>query len=152
MKQRLEISSEAVHLARVRAFVRDLCVRAGCDEDAVMQLELAVDEAAANVVDHAYKGRADGWVEIEVKAEADRIGVVLRHRGAAFDRDQVAAPSFDGSRDRGFGVYIIEQCVDEVSYFTEDGQTHCIGLVKYRSQGGAEDPAADNGSGRTDGR
>jgi anti-sigma B factor antagonist len=45
----------------------------------------------------------------------------------------VAPPAFDGSRQGGFGVYLIKQTVDEVHYFC-DARGRCgVRLVKKRA-------------------
>ena len=41
---------------------------------------------------------------------------------------------FDGSRDGGFGVYIIAHCVDEVRYVHDERGENCIYLVKKRTR------------------
>src|SRR5579864_9058959 len=97
-----EFPSDLRQLQALRALVRDVCRRAwgeGCDEERLAQLELAVDEAAANVVLHAYDGKAGLPVEVVVAADADRVSVTLFHQGAPFDPNAVAPPSFDGSRE-----------------------------------------------------
>ena len=75
-------------LARMRAFVRTFCqelpVRV-LDEEGLSQLELAVTEAASNIMRHAYHGRTDQRIQVIADAFADRIVVRLWHRGTAFD-------------------------------------------------------------------
>jgi serine/threonine-protein kinase RsbW len=127
--------SDLRQLAAMRAFVRDACRRAwghGADETGIAQLELALDEAAANVILHAYQGEAGRPIELAVDAGADQVCVSLSHEGRDFDPGAVAAPAFDGSRESGFGLYLIQQSVDEVT-FLHDGQgRHGIRLVKRR--------------------
>jgi anti-sigma regulatory factor (Ser/Thr protein kinase) len=130
-----EFSSELRQLAAVRALVRDVCRRAwgeSIDEDWLAQLELAVDEAAANVVLHAYQGKAGLPVEVVVAADADRVSVTLFHQGEPFDPNAVAPPAFDGSRESGFGLYLIRQAVDDLVFFDDERGRHGIRLVKKR--------------------
>lgn len=132
-----EFTSELRHLAEVRAMVRDVCRRAwneSIEEDWLAQLELAVDEAAANVVLHAYKGRAGLPIEVAVAADADndRVSISLFHQGEPFDPNAVAPPAFDGSRETGFGLYLIRQAVDELVFFDDERGRHGIRLVKKR--------------------
>ena len=100
------------------------------DEDEMAALELAVNEAAANVMKHAYEGRADQPVRVEVSSNNDAVTVCLVHRGQPFDRTEVPPPSFDGTRDNGFGVYLIEQCVGTVSYSENQEGEQCVYMVK----------------------
>ena len=47
--------------------------------------------------------------------------------------DQVAPPVFDGTREGGFGVYLIRQLVDEVHYTRDSAGLCAIHLVKKRN-------------------
>jgi sigma-B regulation protein RsbU (phosphoserine phosphatase) len=134
--QEVEISSDLRELARARAFVRDFCQTvpgAAIDEERVSQLELAITEAASNVMRHAYHGRTDQQIQLQARAFADRIIFRLHHLGDAFDPNAVEVPSFDGSEDGGFGVYIIAQSVDDVRYDRDERGRNCITLTKKRA-------------------
>ena len=103
------------------------------DEEDVSQLVLAVTEAASNIMRHAYQGRPDQRIQVTTEAFADHMCLRLWHHGTAFDPATVPPPVFDGSRDGGFGVYIMAHCVDEVRYVHDEQGGHGICLVKKRS-------------------
>ena len=90
-------------------------------------------EAASNIIRHAYQGRTDQRIRVAAEAFTDRLVLRLMHRGTAFDPTTVQPPVFDGSRDGGFGVYIIARCVDEVRYVCDGQGENSIYLVKKRS-------------------
>lgn len=120
---RLEANLDA--LPRVRGLVREACGHM-CEPplpgDWVDQLLLAVNEAFTNVVRHAYADRENGPVEIDVELTRDAIVVEVHHWGAPLQRDSVPAPTFDGSRDGGFGIFLIERSVDSTEWLQrEDG-------------------------------
>ena len=100
------------------------------DEEGLAQLELAVDEAAANVILHAYGHKTGLPVEVVVTAEPHQVCVALYHQGEPFDPDKVAPPAFDGSRESGFGLYLIRNAVDECTFFRDERGHHGIRLVK----------------------
>jgi anti-sigma regulatory factor (Ser/Thr protein kinase) len=134
-QQTREFPSELRHLSAVRALVREVCRRAwgeAVDEEWLSKLELAVDEAAANVVLHAYDGKTGLPVEVDVAADADQVCVTLFHQGKPFDPDAVAPPAFDGSRESGFGLFLIREAVDELAFFQDERGRHGIRLVKKR--------------------
>ena len=131
----IEMSSDLRELARARAFVREVCRTMpgpALPDEALSQLELAITEALSNIMTHAYRGRTDQLIQLDVEAFADRIVFRLHHLGETFDPAAVATPAFDGTRDGGFGMYIIEQSVDDVRYYRDDRGRHCISLVKNR--------------------
>jgi sigma-B regulation protein RsbU (phosphoserine phosphatase) len=131
----MKICSELRYLSQAREFVRTFCRTlpgSPLDEDRVAELELAVNEAASNVMKHAYHGRTDQQIHLEAEAFPDHVAVRLHHLGDPFDPSAVPPPSFDGSRESGFGVYLITRSVDDVRYFRDERGRNCIALVKLR--------------------
>ena len=100
------------------------------DENRVAELELAVNEAASNVMKHAYHGRTDQLINLEAEAFPDHVTIRLHHLGDPFDPSVVFPPTFDGSRESGFGVYLITNSVDDVRYYRDERGGNCITLVK----------------------
>ncbi|MEE9612996.1 MAG: ATP-binding protein [Desulfatiglandales bacterium] len=101
------------------------------DEEGVWQLELAVNEAVSNIIKHAYLGRKDQTIQIEADAFADRFIVTIFYWGKAFDPpESVPLPTLDYSRERGLGLFLIENCVDEVNYSRDNSGKNSIRLVK----------------------
>jgi phosphoserine phosphatase RsbU/P len=139
----LEIASQMQELARVRAFVRGLWLRlpaSAVSEDSMNELELAVSEALVNIVSHAYHGSPGQRIRVEADVFEDRIVVRLYDWGRSFDPAKVEPPAFDGSKESGFGVYIIAHTVDEVNYWRDDQGRNCISLQKMLKK-----PERENG-------
>ena len=137
LRSEIDIASDLKELTRARAFVREVCSRIhdpAPDEETVQQLELAVTEAASNVIRHAYSGRTDRRVQIDMDVFPDRIVVRLHHLGQSFDPDAVRPPVFDGSQEGGFGMYIISESVDSVRYHRDERGRNCISLTKKRRE------------------
>jgi anti-sigma regulatory factor (Ser/Thr protein kinase) len=128
----VEIRSDLTELSRVRAFVRDCChaVPEALDEDDIAALVLAVNEAASNIMKHAYHGRTDQWIQLEADTFPDRLSIRLHHLGDSFDPRAASPPALDGSRESGFGLYLIAKSVDEVRYSRDERGRNCIALVK----------------------
>jgi len=101
--------------------------------EGVSQLELAITEAASNVMRHAYRGRTDQQIQLDAEVFADRIVLRLHHLGESFDPGAVSTPTFDGTQDGGFGMYIIAQSVDDVRYYRDERGRNTISLVKNRN-------------------
>jgi anti-sigma regulatory factor (Ser/Thr protein kinase) len=62
--------------------------------------------------------------------------VEFRHRGPAFDPLSVPSPLFDGSREGGFGIYIVLRSTDDVHFGREPDGTNVTTLTFLKS--GAE--------------
>jgi len=128
----IDIGSDLKQLRPMREFVRTFC-RGLLDEDSLGSLELAVNEAASNIMKHAYQGRADQWIHLEAEAFTDYVSIQLHHLGDPFDPVAAPAPTLDGSRESGYGAYIISQTVDQVRYYRDERGRNCVALVKKRN-------------------
>jgi sigma-B regulation protein RsbU (phosphoserine phosphatase) len=130
-RREMDISSNLQELRRVREFVCEFS-RGLLDEDSLGSLELAVNEAASNIMKHAYQGRADQWIHLEAEAFADYVSIQLHHLGDPFDPVAAPAPALDGTHESGYGAYIISQTVDQVRYYRDERGRNCVELVKKR--------------------
>ncbi len=131
----VEIGTSLQQLRLAREFVRVFCgdLPGGpLDEDSTSALELAVNEAASNIMKHAYQGRSDQWIHLEAEAFPGHVAIRLHHLGDPFDPSEAPPPALDGSRESGFGAYIISRSVDEVRYYRDERGRNCIALVKLR--------------------
>ena len=137
----LHVPSRYSYLRIVRQSIVDLCARAGSSELVAAQLEMAVDEACANIIEHSYGG------ENEPDGQANTLGlrvnlVQFRHKiivelhdfGKGFDFDSYQYPAPDeyveNKQSRGLGMYIINQFVDEVDYQRNTSTGNCLKLTK----------------------
>ncbi len=129
----IEIQSDLRQLCRAREFVRAFCSNlpaALLDEASVGALELAVNEAASNIMKHAYHGHTDQWIDLEGEAFPSRVSIRLHHLGDPFDPATAPLPALDGSRESGFGIHILSRSVDEVRYYRDERGRNCVALVK----------------------
>ncbi|MCS6770644.1 MAG: ATP-binding protein [Kiritimatiellae bacterium] len=130
------------YLRMIRQSVLDICARAGLSEVKTAQLEMAVDEACANVIEHSYGGEANATanpnhpgIRINLIQCKDRVIVEIYDRGKGFDFDN--QPSIDPEtyvlegRQRGLGMYIIRKFVDDAIYERGTPAGNCLRLTKF---------------------
>ncbi|MDQ2686902.1 MAG: SpoIIE family protein phosphatase, partial [Armatimonadota bacterium] len=117
----VEVTSALTQLEPIRSFLRRFSeqLQPPLDEVRLATLELAANEAASNIMRHAYIGAQDRSIRVEMDADGDRVILQLHHWGKSFDPTTAPPPTFDGTREGGFGVYMIAECVDEVRYLTD---------------------------------
>jgi len=134
----LEIPSDTGQLAKLRDFVQDLCQRnihPPFDIDNTWQLGLAANEAATNIMRHAYEGRKDGKIHIVAEAFVDRIVLCFNHWGKAFEPPKsVQPPPVEDLHESGYGLFVIQTYVDDVTYSTDREGKSSICLVKNRER------------------
>ncbi len=117
---RLEASIES--LRTISHFVGAIAERLELTEKAAFEVELAVDEAATNIVRHAYAGERTGDLLIHV----DVLNEVLRFRlvdwGEPLNPDNVTPFDSDAPVEArmqgGMGLYLIHRLMDGVSRST----------------------------------
>jgi serine phosphatase RsbU (regulator of sigma subunit)/anti-sigma regulatory factor (Ser/Thr protein kinase) len=89
-------------------------------DEGLFRLQLALQEAAANIICHGTRPGLPLEISVDAHFEGSNLYLELAYDGLAFSRESAPAPSFDGSRDHGFGLFLIDQLMDEVTYsFTE---------------------------------
>jgi serine/threonine-protein kinase RsbW len=129
----ITIPSATRYLKRVRRFVDQQATAAGLPERAVDEMMLAVDEACANAIEHAYGGRANGTVEVTTERAPGLFTVIIRHTGVPFDPSTYQPPdvarSIHERRKGGFGVALMHRLVDTVEFRHRGGASE-VCLVK----------------------
>lgn len=139
----LEAGPEAA--ARALDFVADACREWKIDEDALFDIQLAVDEAISNIVEHGY-AETGGPITLRVKRDGLDVIIELVDRGKFFDPSTVPAPEFsDAAKDRqagGLGVFFMYQKMDVISYRREE-ENNVLTMVKKNVLPGNPSDALD---------
>ena len=130
----LMVPSSTENLALIREFVAAIGVQAGFEEKDVMRLQLAVDEACANVIEHAYDLETTHKVTIRALIDDDAIRFEFVDEGKGFDPAQIAEQDLDALiRDRrsgGLGLRLIRSIMDDVQYQIVPGEKNELRMVK----------------------
>src|SRR5690349_21627558 len=79
-------------LTPISDFITGATAQAGLEDHAAWQVQLAVDEAATNIIQHGYDDGARGEIELGWRVEGNQFVVTLRDRGRRFNPDDVPAP------------------------------------------------------------
>jgi PAS domain S-box-containing protein len=117
----------------LRGFVESCGTPPPLDPDALAEVLLAVTEAASNVIRHAFEGRPGCGFQVRAALHRDRLRLELSHDGVPLDPESIVPPSLDGSRESGFGLFIIEAAMDEVRYTRDAAGRSLVRLSKFRT-------------------
>jgi anti-sigma regulatory factor (Ser/Thr protein kinase) len=88
----------------------------------------AFGEAFNNVVLHAFEGRSDGEIVLEIDGDAAGIVLRLMDRGSTFAPELVPAPDLSSLPEGGLGLFIMRSFMDEVRY--APGSPNVLSLSK----------------------
>ncbi len=123
-------------LTEIAAFVTHAAREAGLNDDEVFHVEMAVDEACSNVIEHAYATRA-GDINLACSCPAaGQFEVVIRDSGQPFDPAEVPAPhvgtaaDLDDLDEGGLGLYFMRKLMDEVRFEYVPGQGNRLTMLK----------------------
>ena len=84
-------------------------------------MQLALQEAATNIMFHGLQSDALREIAVAARFEGTKLRLELTYDGLEFTGKNLPPPCFDGSRDHGFGLFLINQLMDEVSYTSVEG-------------------------------
>ncbi len=131
----LHVPSSTQNLVMIRDFVARVVERAGFDEKEVMKLALAVDEACANVMEHAYGGSATvGQVRVKMNFDADQVIIEVVDTGKGFDLLEIPVKDVETlvreRRSGGLGWRLIRSVMDEVQYQIVPGEKNELRMIK----------------------
>jgi anti-sigma regulatory factor (Ser/Thr protein kinase) len=119
--------------------VRDAAQVAGLNDDAVYAIQLAVEEACDNIIEHAYGKNMAGDIECTCDATSEGLVVTLRDHGSPFNPDSVPLPDLDSpleERDAGgLGLHFIRKLTDDFCFQFDAEQGNVLMLFKRRSPG-----------------
>jgi anti-sigma regulatory factor (Ser/Thr protein kinase) len=131
---KLCLFANASHLSAMRSFVTQTGRALGLEHREVIDLQLAVDEACTNVIEHAYQG-CGGEIEVTVEAVEDGIRAVVRDWGAAFDPEAVPVPDITLPLEQrplgGLGLYLMRKVMDHVDFRFEGAKGNTLTMIKH---------------------
>lgn len=125
-------------LAGIRDFVNLAAKDAGFNEKEIYAVELAVDEACANIIEHAYDGEGKGQIECTCNDINGGLEIIIKDDGKPFDPDSVPSPDFsvdlEDLQPRGAGLFIIRNLMDDVSFTFSKNRGNILRMVKRKKE------------------
>jgi anti-sigma regulatory factor (Ser/Thr protein kinase) len=123
-------------LAQISDLIVQQAKEAGLDEAAVYAVDLAVDEAFTNIIEHAYGGEGKGSIQCTCLVKEDGLTITLRDFGRPFDPDKIPAPNVKARlkdlRSGGAGLFLIRKMMDEVRFEFDPKSGNVLTMVKRK--------------------
>lgn len=115
-KVTLSLPARHLYLSMVGVAIESLIKRLGGSERAIYDIQIALQEICANVVDHAYDGLPAGTIAIETQVSGSEICIHVIDQGKPFDPELTREPSLGQLQDGGYGLFFARKLMDEVRY------------------------------------
>jgi anti-sigma regulatory factor (Ser/Thr protein kinase) len=132
LQLKLAMPSDPRYLPVVRGTIGPLAALIGWGEADCLAITLALDEALANVIRHAYNNRPDGLIELECRESAEGLEIVLLDNGNTPDRAKICAREVGCDQAGGLGTHIIKDVMDTVSYEVSPEGNRFVATKKLR--------------------
>ncbi|MBI4902241.1 MAG: ATP-binding protein [Acidobacteria bacterium] len=130
----LHVPSSTENLALIRDFVAAIGKQAGLAETELSMIELAVDEACANVIEHAYGSDQTKEVIVRAILDNDTITIEVIDTGKGFDPGSVEQKDLkrlvEERRSGGLGMRMMKLVMDEVHYQIVPGERNELRMIK----------------------
>ncbi len=135
--ERLVLSSGTVkNLAQIGEWVIACCAENGFNARDTYMVQLAVDEACANVFEHGYD-KQPGPLQLDATFEQEILTFFIRDWGHSFDPEMVTKPNLKALlADRpvgGLGMFLMQHVMDEVHYHFDVGNGNLLKLIKRKA-------------------
>lgn len=135
---RLRISSDSRLLGVARGVLQMWLEIRGLEADRRGEIVLAVDEACANAIRHAYGGRTDGRIELVLSSTDEWIEISVNDEGLPCPPECSAyrpleRPTANDVRPGGLGVRLIHEVFDEVRFCSGPSGGNCVTMRLRRT-------------------
>jgi anti-sigma regulatory factor (Ser/Thr protein kinase) len=133
----LRFHNRVSELARLREAAETFALRAGLPEMRRLDLQLVLEEAAANIIKHAWEGGEHAFT-LRLTLDGGGVAVELEDDGKPFNPLTVQA--FDANapleerRCGGMGIHLIRQLADEAAYHYQGGRNRLTLRLRRRDE------------------
>lgn len=146
----LRIPAQHQNLRIISSFIHGIAHRLSLSDKAMFELELAVEEAATNIVNHAYPDDMRGEMQVSAVETGDFVQITLTDWGLPLNPKEVKPFDVNAPIETrikgGMGLHFIHTLMDHVERETTAGigQPNTLKLAKLieRSQPGTRPPSA----------
>ena len=132
--ENLILHNDVAEVPMLAAWVEELGEELGLDMPEVFQLNLALEEAAVNVMNYAYEG--EGLIKLSVSSNGQEIVFVMEDEGKEFDPTKVKDPDITLSAEKreigGLGIFLVQQFMESVAYRRKDGKNVLTMIYKKK--------------------
>ncbi len=124
------------NLEDISQMVGQAAEHAGLDDSGVYAVQLAVDEACTNIIEHAYGGEGRGLIDVTTEVTPTSLVVQLRDFGRPFDPASIPVPQtnlpLEEIQPRGIGLFLIRKMMDEINFEFSEDQGNILTMIKNK--------------------
>jgi anti-sigma regulatory factor (Ser/Thr protein kinase) len=116
----LTVDGRLENLATIAEFVTKAAQTSGLNQKDIFEVQLAVDEACTNVIEHGYEEEKNGEIALCCESAEGDFVVTIRDNARPFKPDAVPSPDItcclEERKHGGLGLYFMHKLMDEVRF------------------------------------
>ena len=120
------LNNDIQEVKQLNVFVSDVCATVHLDDDTATTVELAIEEAVANVMNYAYPLEWEGKIHVKAYASAGKLCFEISDSGIPFDpttaNEADVSLSVQQRSIGGLGIYLIRKYMDSMEYKRVEGR------------------------------
>jgi len=128
----LRVNAKLENLAVIGDFITETMKQFGIEQE-TFQVQLAVDEACTNIIQHAYSDESEKSIRVLCSMSGNDLVIQIRDWGKPFDPNSVPPPEIEAELERklgGLGMFLMRQMMDEVRYVSYPGRYNELIMIK----------------------
>jgi serine/threonine-protein kinase RsbW len=132
----VQFAAKFEYLDEIREFVGAIARDGGFSDKDVYNIQLATDEAASNIIEHAYEKIGDGVLELSCGMRDNLITIVLVDHGESFDPSEIPLPDLKADLSKrkigGLGIFLMRKLMDDVHYEVKPNNSNVLTMTKRK--------------------
>ena len=132
----LHVIAKFEYLGEIRKFVGEVARAGGFSAQDIYDIQLTADEAASNIIEHAYEGVKNGVLEISGGVQDGAIIIMMVDHGKSFDPSTIPPPDLKADLSErkigGLGIFLMRKLMDEVHYESRRDKSNVLKMIKRR--------------------
>ena len=126
----ITIPSHPKYLSIVRSVTGKIAQMFEITEPLTEDMKLAVDEACANVIKHAYRGDRTKKIVLKYKITKKSFNVIIEDSGIKAQTDLIKGRNLDDIRPGGLGIHFIKRVFDVFQFDETKKKGNRLILIK----------------------
>jgi len=130
MEREIKISNDLNEITVLASFIEELGEELSLPFETTMNINLALEEAVANIIMYAYPVQEQHTILLRVTYTEKQLVFLLTDKGTSFDPTQADEVDVTLSLEErpigGLGIFLIRSIMNEISYQRIDNENHLI--------------------------
>lgn len=122
---KMTVAARKDYLPAVTSAVHAIAEQLGFEPNEVCQLEIVVEEACLNVIEHAFDPGETGFFDVHVERKPGKVVIGIEDKGLPFDFTRI-----ENSTNSGIGMLLIKFFANEVKFMNLGRQGKRLELTK----------------------